>query len=128
MPKVLDLSGYIETEKKKKLDAEEKRILEAARRILVCFTCKMKCTRCGSQVDMPVPASLPPEIPFHLCRTCAEDYLEYARSLRGEEPTSIPWHNQEWQEMWNTWIEYQKALKKFQTSDAVRELLGKTET
>lgn len=127
MPKVIDLQGHIETEKQKKLDAEQKRMVDAARKVLVCFTCKMKCARCGSQVDVPA-SGLPAELPFHLCRTCAEDYLEYASFLRGAERKDIPWHNQEWQEMWQAWIEYQKALRRFQTSSAVRALLGNPET
>lgn len=128
MPKVIDLQGHIETEKQKKHDAEQKRMVDGARKVLVCFTCKMKCARCGSQVDMPAPSSVPEELPFHLCRTCAEDYLEYAGVLRGEERKDIPWHNQEWQEMWQAWIEYQEALRKFQGSSAVRALLNTPET
>ncbi len=122
MSKIIEIKDLIEKEKKKELDLKRKRLIEGIQKFLLCSNCRMKCSRCGTQVDISISCPYPFEIPFRLCVHCAEEYREYQHSIIGIKSSNIPWHNQEWKEMWSAWIEYRKALVKFQNSKEVRDL------
>ena len=122
MSKIIKFEEHIELERQKKKEAEKRERMEQLLHFLQCSTCRMKCSRCGSQVDVSVENLCPLDVPFHLCQVCKEDYAEYQRSLQGAENKAIVWHNQEWREMWNLWVEYQKAARRFLTSREVQDL------
>ncbi|MFH0812056.1 MAG: hypothetical protein V2A69_04350 [Pseudomonadota bacterium] len=122
MSKVIEIKDHIELERQKKQDAEKRRLVQELLQFLQCSTCRMKCSRCGSQVDVLSDLPYPPDIPFNLCKICKEEYLEYQRSLHDLDSKDTLWHNQEWKAMWSLWIEYQKASRKFINSREVREL------
>lgn len=125
MSKIINIQDHIELEKQKKLEEGQKRQVEAVRKVILCSSCRLRCSRCGVQVATPTFCPFCSDLPFNLCPTCAEEYDEYKRSLDGLKSKDIPWHNQEWEEMWQRWLEYQKALKKYQQSREIRELLKK---
>ena len=123
---IINLQDHIELEKQKKLEEDKKRQVEAAQKMVICSSCQLRCSRCGVQVNAPRFCPFSSEIPFNLCSTCAEEYEDYKRSVGGGlKNRDIPWHNREWKEMWQSWIEYQNALKKYQHSKEVQELLKK---
>lgn len=125
MSKIINIQDHIELEKQKKLEEGQKRQVEAVRKVILCSSCRLRCSRCGVQVATPTFCPFCSDLTFNLCPTCAEEYDEYKRSLDGLKSKDIPWHNQEWEEMWQRWLEYQKALKKYQQSREIRELLKK---
>jgi len=121
--KVINIQDHVAIEKQKKQDEERKQQVETAKKLLLCSSCRMRCARCGVQMEPPGFCPFSSHIPFNLCPACAKEYEEYKRALDGLETQDIPWHNQEWKETWQAWIEYQKALKNYQNSHEVQELL-----
>ena len=125
MSKIINIQDNIELEKQKKLEEDQKRQVETVQKTILCSSCRLRCSRCGAHVTAPTFCPFCSDLPFNLCPTCAGEYEEYKRSLDGLATKDIPWHNQEWKEMWQAWLEYQKALKKYQQSREIRELLKK---
>ena len=124
MSKIIEIKQHIALEKQKKKQAEHMSRVKPLLHFLQCSTCTMKCRRCGSTVDVSTDYAFPPTIAsFAFCSDCRREYAEYQRTKFGQESEDIPWHNQHWKEMWNSWIEYQKALTKFLHSKEVRDLI-----
>jgi hypothetical protein len=125
MPKVIDFEKRIETEKRKKQIAEERREIAPLLHFLQCACCGMKCWRCGSQAELRPPAKDYPKTPFNFCKDCREEYLEYKRIRQGGEKSDASWRNSEWIIMWEKWIEYQNTVRNFQESKEVQEIFKK---
>jgi len=123
MRKVINIEEHMEVGRQKKQDAERRRLVEGFRQFLQCSSCRMKCFRCGSHLEVSMESSYPLDIPVSLCKNCREEYEEYQKSVEGVENKDILWHNQEWKAMWKLWIEYQKASRQFMNSKEVEDLL-----
>lgn len=125
MSKVIEINKHIVLEQKKKETAEQLNLAKPLLHFLQCSTCIMKCCRCGSTVDTSMDYSFPPhKVSFTFCSDCKAEYLEYQRSKLNKQITAErSWHNQHWVEMWDAWIAYQKALRKFLMSKEVRDLI-----
>ncbi|HNR12500.1 MAG TPA: hypothetical protein PLG17_00460 [Thermodesulfobacteriota bacterium] len=124
MSKIIEIEDRIESEKRKKTIAEKRRAIAPLIHFLQCSCCRMKCWRCGSQVELASPGVSSPDIPFSFCPTCREEFLEYQRSQQEPLQTTTPWHNPEWEAMWEKWIEYQDAVRTFHRSQEVRDLFA----
>jgi len=126
MSKVIEINKHIALEQQKKKEAEQLNFVKPLLHFLQCSTCIMKCCRCGSTVDTSTDHSFPPNIAsFVFCSDCKTEYTEYQRSKLRDENADMPWHNQQWKEMWDSWIIYQKAMRKFLHSKEVRDLIKK---
>jgi len=124
MSKVIEIKKHIALEQQKKKEAEQMNLVKPLLHFLQCSTCIMKCCRCGSTVDTSIDDSFPPNTAsFPFCSDCKAEYMEYQRSKLNNENADIPWHNQDWKEMWDSWITYQKTLRKFLHSQEVRDLI-----
>ena len=124
MSKVIEIKKHIALEQQKKKEAEQMNLLKPLLHFLQCSTCIMKCCRCGSTVDTSIDDSFPPNTAsFPFCSDCKAEYMEYQRSKLNNKNADIPWHNQDWKEMWGSWITYQKTLRKFLHSQEVRDLI-----
>jgi len=124
MSKVIEIKKHIALEQQKKKAAEQMNLVKPLLHFLQCSTCIMKCCRCGSTVDTSMDYSFPPNTAsFTFCSDCKAEYIEYQRSKLNKENADIPWHNQDWNEMWDSWITYQKTLRKFLHSEEVRDLI-----
>lgn len=122
MSKVIEIENRIESEKRKKKIADRRRQLAPLIHFLQCSGCRMKCWRCGSQVEeLPADASTL-NVPFNLCKNCRDEYLEYQLSKENAADKEILWHNSEWEAMWEKWIDYQTAVQRFHRSQEVRDL------
>ena len=122
MSKVIEIENRLELEKRKKKEAERRRNLAPLLHFLQCVCCRMKCWRCGSQVDVAAQPEPDSRIPFSLCKSCHEEYSAYEGTQVDGETDPKLWHNQEWKLMWEKWIEYQQAIRNFQQSEEIREL------
>jgi len=124
MSKIIEIKKHIASEQQKRKDAEQLSLVKPLLHFLQCSTCVMKCCRCGSTVDTSTDYSLPPNTAsFAFCSDCKAEYLEYQRSKLHNENAGLPWHNQPWKEMWDSWITYQKAIRKFLHSKEVKDLI-----
>jgi hypothetical protein len=62
-----------------------------------------------------------------LCSSCGEEYEAYLKLSRGELAAGYYWHNEEWMEVWRTWLEHQKSLEHYRNSKEFIKLLHEFE-
>lgn len=123
--KVIDIEDRLKLEQKKKLKVEKAKKVEAVRKVLQCTRCLARCHKCGVQFDTTAMYKRY-QGRFRFCDSCQEEYDEYLRlqAEGGESP--YYWHNRQWRRLWQTWLEYQEALKEYGESpefiDLVREV------
>ena len=64
--------------------------------------------------------------PYRLCAFCQEEYEDFQRITEKGQESIYYWHNREWVALWQTWVDYQKAMKAYGESpefiDLVREV------
>jgi hypothetical protein len=125
MSKVIEIKKHIALEQQRKKEEEQLNLAKPLLHFLQCSSCMMKCCRCGSSVDTSLDHSSPPNsASFAFCSDCKAEYMEYQRlKLNKERTDKRPWHNQQWEAMWDSWIAYQKNLRKFLSSKEVRGLI-----
>ena len=125
MSKVIDIEDRLKLEQKKKRQVEKTKKLEAVRKVLQCTRCLARCLKCGVQFDTQEMYKRYTG-PFRLCSGCQEEYDEFVRLQESKGDSPYYWHNKEWRQVWETWLQYQKALKDYGDSpefiDLVREV------
>jgi hypothetical protein len=125
MNKVIDIEDRLKLEQKKKFKVDKAKKLEAVRKVLQCTRCLARCHKCGVQFDTDGMYKRY-QGPYRFCESCQEEYLEFLRLKEEGGESPIYWHNQEWHGMWQTWLDYQTALKVYGESsefiDLVREM------
>ncbi len=125
MSKIIDIEDRLKLEQKKKAKVEKAKKLEAVRKTLQCTRCLARCLKCGMQFETHEMYKRY-KGPFRLCNSCQEEYDEFflIKKQGGESP--YYWHNKEWLKVWQTWLDYQQALKEYGESpeflDLVREV------
>jgi hypothetical protein len=100
MSKIIDIEDRLKLEQKKKLKVDKAKKLEAVRKILQCTRCLARCHKCGMQIMR-------------------------LKDEGGESP--LYWHNEAWQALWQTWLDYQQALKDYGESPEFIELVREVE-
>ena len=64
--------------------------------------------------------------PYRICAFCQEEYEDFLRITEKGQDSPFYWHNREWVALWQTWIDYQQAMKAYGESpefiDLVREV------
>lgn len=126
MTKVIDIEDRLRLEQKKKAKVDKAKKLEAVRKIVQCTRCLARCLKCGVQFDTQEMYQRF-KGPYRLCLSCQEEYQEFLR-LKGEGGESpYYWHNKEWLEMWQSWLDYQQALKAYGDSAEFIELVREVE-
>ncbi len=98
--------------------------IEAARRIFICSGCPSKCPKCGTQLDtVQHECTNNSNQLFRFCSACNEDYLEYRLRKEGKSVTGMYWQNEKWMALWDTWLDYQKAITEYRNSKEFLQLL-----
>jgi len=123
MAEIIDLKAKRKGEEDKKAAQERTRKMEAVLQMFQCTHCAMKCMKCGSQLHVEQGPHADNRIPYRLCQTCKEEYLEFLERLHGRGDPSLYWYNREWMEVWKAWMHYQDALGRYQISEEFRRLL-----
>jgi len=123
MGDIVKFDECMETEKKKR---KQKRIekLTAMRKIFECTKCALKCNRCGTQVDIARTSSYLKEVPYRFCMSCEDEFKDFLDKRKGNGRKDLYWHNHEWMAMWQAWIHYQEAIKKYENSREFKRLLN----
>ncbi|MDY6880694.1 MAG: hypothetical protein V2J25_06340 [Desulfatiglans sp.] len=119
MNKVFQLTDRLkEKQKREQAQAHRKRV-ETLKRIVHCSACQLKCSMCGQNVEGD---TLPP-LDFHLCETCRDEFQDFQKTLaHGEDHSGIFWHNEEWVNLWASWIDFRRSIRKFRDSKEFRRL------
>lgn len=103
-----------------------RRKVEAVQKVFQCVHCAFKCEKCGAQID---PQSGGPQtrgerrVPYRFCSGCMEEYLDYVAKLQGGGDRDAYWRNDEWMDLWRTWIDYQGSLDRYLKSKAFVRLM-----
>ncbi|MFP3867286.1 MAG: hypothetical protein ACLFUU_03875 [Desulfobacteraceae bacterium] len=122
MTKVIDIENRLQIEKKKKASIEKAKKLEEVRRVMQCSRCLARCSKCGVQFDTQ-DIYKRHKGPYRFCSDCEEEYQEFLRLKESGESSPYYWHNQQWMELWEAWINFQEALKRYIESPEFVDLL-----
>lgn len=122
MVRIVKFDQCMEAERKKR-QLERIKKLTAVKKILECTKCALKCTRCGTQVAVSQSSSFSRDVPYRFCASCGDEYRDFLDRKRGRDRKELYWHNREWMTTWETWIEYQRAMRKYENSNEFKQLL-----
>ncbi|MDD3580360.1 MAG: hypothetical protein PHW74_04970 [Desulfobacca sp.] len=122
MSKIIDIEGRLQVEKKKKANIEKAKKLEEVRRVMQCSRCLARCSKCGVQFETQ-DIYKRHKGPYRFCLACEEEYQEFLRLKESGEASPHYWHNQQWIDLWQGWINFQEALKRYIESPEFIELL-----
>ncbi|RJQ57275.1 MAG: hypothetical protein C4530_12855 [Desulfobacteraceae bacterium] len=124
---IISLNGKLQIAKEKKNEQVRQRKLQAIRRVFQCTHCSIKCEKCGTSIDSDRSGVEKDaegiRIPYRFCTSCAEEYTAYVDRLKGQEDPDCYWHNEEWLDIWQKWIDYQGSIDRYTKSKAFLRLL-----
>lgn len=127
MAKIISLDDKLLRVEHQKRETARKRKLLAVKKVFQCTHCNFKCEKCGTQIsdDESSQTVLPRNvrIPYRFCGSCAAEYIEYIDRLKGEGDPGCYWHNTEWLNLWQKWIDYQATLDRYMKSKEFLTLL-----
>ena len=124
MGNIISLKAKLKCSLEKQDAIVRKRKLLAVRKIFRCTHCASKCEKCGVQVSTDNQPEIPAyRVPYTFCDSCAEEYVEYIETLKGNGDGALYWHNDAWMKVWATWIEHQGAVDSYLKSKEFEQLL-----
>ncbi len=124
MDKVLSIEERLQANRRQRELKAGSHKIEAVRKLVQCTSCRMRCAMCGCQVDDDDPRpSRFGELNFQLCASCRADFDDYKAMADGREVPELFWRNEQWADLWASWLEYQRAIKDFINSDGFKELM-----
>jgi hypothetical protein len=124
MSKIISLDDKLQLSASQKAILERKRKIMMVRKVFQCTHCTSKCERCGVGLGSENQTNADyPQIPYRLCESCSEEYVDYINHLQGKGDAEAYWHNHAWMKIWQTWIEYQGAIDQYLQSKEFRKLL-----
>jgi hypothetical protein len=127
---IISIDEKLKISREKQAALIRRRKIQAVQKVFQCTQCSFKCEKCGSQIN---PEKASPEcnhqfqrVPYHFCKSCEEEYLDYIDRLQGKGNPEWYWHNEQWLKLWKDWISYQSSvdlyLKSKEFSQLVEEL------
>ncbi len=124
MDKVLNIEERLRANRRQREIEEGSQKVEAVRKLVQCTSCRLRCAMCGCQVDDEDPRpSRFGELDFQLCDSCRADFDDYKATVEGREIPELFWRNEQWTDLWTSWLEYQRSIRKFINSDGFKELM-----
>jgi len=125
--KIIQFDDKLQHTKEKKAEIIRKRKILAVQKIYQCTHCAFKCEKCGTQINPGQKSKVGPagdlKVPYRFCESCSEEYADYLERLQGKGNPECYWHNQEWIEVWNKWIDCQSVIDRYLKSKEFRQLL-----
>ncbi len=118
MTKIVDIHDQLERKKKKEHLDKYKGRLDCIQKIIQCSSCRscrFRCAMCGIQVPSGESAERTP-LGLSFCGECMAEFDEFVSVTKGKKPPEVFWHNQEWIELWRSWLDYRKAISAFVAS------------
>ncbi len=108
-----------------------RRKIMAVQKLFQCTHCAIKCEKCGTQIGTQAcpaeinkqNADVNPKVPYRLCESCSEEYIDYIARLKGNGDEDCYWHNTDWLEAWGKWADYRSALDRYTKSKEFLQLL-----
>jgi hypothetical protein len=126
MSKIIDIEGRLKEGQQKRLKIDKAKKAEAVRKVLQCTRCLARCLKCGVQFDTQGMYKRY-KGPFRLCESCQEEYEQFLRVRDAGETSPCYWHNRQWRRVWQTWLDYQQAMKEYGDSSEFLDLVREVE-
>ncbi|MBI5604980.1 MAG: hypothetical protein HY879_16705 [Deltaproteobacteria bacterium] len=125
MADIIPLEGRLRKQKEEVLSREKKKRLDSFRMAMQCTACQLKCAKCGSQLEVPKPQVISEVLPLRLCQGCWEEYTLYQQLSAGLTPAGGQeyYYNQAWLGVWKSWLEYQRHLQHYRSSEEFLRLV-----
>jgi Pyruvate/2-oxoacid:ferredoxin oxidoreductase delta subunit len=126
--KIIQLDDKLQHTKEKKAEIIRKQKILAVQKMFQCTQCIFKCEKCGIQIGHDQKSKVGPtgdlKVSYRFCESCTEEYADYIKRLKGKVNPEYYWHNQDWIEVWNKWIDYQNVMNRYLKSKEFRRLLN----
>lgn len=123
MADVISIDDKLNLAKEHKAALIRKRKIKAVQKVFQCTHCMYKCEKCGTQLDREAQAQGNIRVPYRLCESCAEEYIDYIERHKGAGDPDCYWRNQSWMDLWKGWIDYQSAIDSYMKSKEFLRLL-----
>jgi hypothetical protein len=127
MGDIISINNKLNLAKEKKAAMIRRRKIQAVQKVFQCTQCAFKCEKCGTQIsqDRPDQNENPRDIrvPYRLCDSCAEEYIDYIERHKGGGDPDSYWHNEAWLALWKSWIDYQGAVDRYLKSKEFTQLV-----
>ena len=128
MAEIIDMNNRRPLSSEARAVMHKKRKILAVQKVFQCTRCQLKCEKCGTHMDpRGVENVRDLRVPYRLCGSCSEEYIDYIERLKGRGDTECYWRNEDWLESWRRWIDYQGALDRFVRSKEFARLLQEIE-
>ena len=128
MADIIEFGKKAENAKSERESTFRQRKIDALKKIFQCTRCMLKCSKCGSQLDMQSDECTKFATPYSFCNSCQEEYEEYRDRIGGNRTdASCYWQNAVWMKTWETWIDHQKALDQYRQSKEFLRLFEEVE-
>ena len=125
MAHIIPIEERRRKQKEGALSKEKKQRSASFRMVMQCTACPHKCAKCGSQLEVPQPQIISEALPLKLCQGCWEEYRLFEEMISGRSPLAGReyYHNQAWQGIWKSWLEYQRYLQDYRNSEEFSRLV-----
>jgi hypothetical protein len=127
MANIIPIDDKLALAKEKKEALIRKRKIQAVQKIFQCTQCAFKCEKCGTQIGSELDVNKGMyrnlRVPYRLCESCAEEYIDYIERHKGRGDPDCYWRNDTWIELWRSWIAYQGAIDSYLKSKEFLQLL-----
>ena len=124
---IISLDDRLKLSRDKKTALIQKRKVLAVKKVLQCTQCAFKCEKCGTQIGVDHPRQKPVardlRVPYRLCESCAEEYIDYIDRLQGRGDPDCYWHNDSWISAWKRWVDFKSASDRYLKSKEFNQLL-----
>ena len=126
MADIIPFQERLRKQKEGALSKEKKQRSDSFRMIMQCTSCPHKCAKCGSQLEEPQTQIISENLPLRLCPGCWGEYRLFQELVSGRSPAEGRefYHNQAWLGIWKSWLEYQRHLQDYRTSEEFLRLVG----
>ncbi len=126
MADVISFSEKLKYTREKEATLIRQRKILMVRKVFQCTQCPFKCEKCGAHIEhgpQVNPGMNPRKTLYRFCESCQEEYNEYLERLKGGGDPECYWHNDDWLQMWRSWIDYQGATDRYMKSQEFKRLL-----
>ncbi len=114
MADIISLNKKLQLSEAQKAAIKKKQKIMAVQKVFQCTHCTFKCEKCSTQLEDSTSRVVGPyRIPYRFCDSCAEEYIDYIQRLKGAGDSDCYWRNDDWLEVWRTWIDYQSAVDRY---------------
>ena len=131
MADIISIEDRLKLARNERDASVRRRKVSAMRKAFQCTQSALECRKCGESVESDYEdgenGNYSLRVPYHLCGTCAEEYVNFIEWLKGKRNPDRYWHNEGWVNVWSKWIDYQHANDNYVKSREFRQLLHELE-